>query len=519
VETEIKETNDDERSHNAPSIHPPAVPPMSSVSFLWIWVCGVAATGSFLIAGAIRITSVLIRAKPVVEKKWTAEWKDISDRSHRWRHVRLLENNESVLGTWGMFRPVILIPAQANEWTDERIRLVLTHEFAHIKRFDWLLQIIAEIARCVYWFNPLFWIACRWLRRESEQACDSAVLNRGFAATDYAAHLLEIARTLKRSTPKWAPVLAMSQQRDLERRFITMFDSAKNHRALTRGVACTVATFGVFVTLPLAAMRATERSTEPRPTASTVMRVAASAAPTHTVKAVPARASKSTVIGSAMPSKSPEISQGTAQAPDTVDLTGVVSDASGAVIPGVLVTVTRVDGTVSQTTTRDAGNYEFKALPKGLYKLDAQLPGFANSARRLNLISNGPVRQNIMLSIGSVTEEVLVTAAGQARSVPPAGMPQRIRVGGNVLAATLISQVKPVYPQSLQNAGVQGRVQLQGVIATDGSLVGLRVVSRSNPDLAAAALDAVRQWRYTSAMLNGEPIEVLTDITLQFELQ
>src|SRR5206468_3458320 len=81
-------------------------------------------------------------------------------------------------------------------WTDERARIVLSHEIAHIRRGDWLAQMLGEVLRAIHWFNPLVWIVCRRLRQESEHACDDAVLGSGVAAADYASHLLDLARTV-----------------------------------------------------------------------------------------------------------------------------------------------------------------------------------------------------------------------------------------------------------------------------------------------------------------------------------
>jgi periplasmic protein TonB len=111
-----------------------------------------------------------------------------------------------------------------------------------------------------------------------------------------------------------------------------------------------------------------------------------------------------------------------------------------------------------------------------------------------------------------------VTAAGQPRPPAPQTTPQRIRVGGNVIAANLISQVKPVYPQSARDAGIEGLVHLQGIIGRDGNFLTVYVVSSKDRDLATAALDAVKQWRYKPTLLNGEPIEVVTDVEVEFTL-
>ena len=67
-------------------------------------------------------------------------------------------------------------------WTLDRVHVVLSHELAHIRRHDWLVQIGAETVRAVLWFNPLVWMVCARLRRESEQACDDEVLGTGVGA-------------------------------------------------------------------------------------------------------------------------------------------------------------------------------------------------------------------------------------------------------------------------------------------------------------------------------------------------
>ena len=128
------------------------------------------------------------------------------------------------------------------------------------------------------------------------------------------------------------------------------------------------------------------------------------------------------------------------------------------------------------------------------------------------------LQQNVILSVGSIAERVTVTAAGQPRPPLPPGTPQRIRVGGNVIAANLISQVKPIYPQTAREAGVEGTVHLQGIIGADGTLIALRALSSNDADLTNAALEAVRQWRYRPTLLNNEPVEVLTDIDVEFKL-
>ena len=97
-------------------------------------------------------------------------------------------------------------------------------------------------------------------------------------------------------------------------------------------------------------------------------------------------------------------------------------------------------------------------------------------------------------------------------------MPKRIQVDGNAQAANLITQVKPNYPPEAKQAGIQGTVQLQAVLGKDGKVQDIKVLS-GEPVLAAAALDAVKQWVYRPTLLNGEPVEVKTTIDVNFTLQ
>ena len=98
-----------------------------------------------------------------------------------------------------------------------------------------------------------------------------------------------------------------------------------------------------------------------------------------------------------------------------------------------------------------------------------------------------------------------------------AATPQRIRVGGNVQAANLIRKVTPVYPPLAKQARVSGTVRFTAVISKDGTIQQLQLVS-GHPLLVQAAQDAVKQWLYKPTLLNGEPVEVVTQIDVNFTL-
>jgi periplasmic protein TonB len=102
-------------------------------------------------------------------------------------------------------------------------------------------------------------------------------------------------------------------------------------------------------------------------------------------------------------------------------------------------------------------------------------------------------------------------------AVPKVATPQRVRVSQGVSQGLLIRKVQPNYPPLARQARIQGNVVLQAEISKDGSIENLRLVS-GHPMLAPAAIEAVKQWRYKPYFLNGEPVEVETQVTVIFSL-
>jgi protein TonB len=125
-------------------------------------------------------------------------------------------------------------------------------------------------------------------------------------------------------------------------------------------------------------------------------------------------------------------------------------------------------------------------------------------------------------SMGGVLGGIIGAVPTAAPPPPPpkvekAVTPQRIKVGGNVQAAKLVRQPKPIYPPLAKQARIQGVVHLSAVIGKDGTIKDLQLIS-GHPLLVQAALDAVKQWVYQPTLLNGEPVEVQTQIDVNFTL-
>jgi protein TonB len=116
---------------------------------------------------------------------------------------------------------------------------------------------------------------------------------------------------------------------------------------------------------------------------------------------------------------------------------------------------------------------------------------------------------------GGIPGQGMVAAVAPPPPKPTA--PTRVKQGGNVTAASIINQTRPLYPPLARQARIQGNVVLHAIIDKDGKVAQLEVIS-GHPLLVQSALDAVKQWRYKPTQLNGDPVEVDTTITVTFTM-
>lgn len=443
-----------------------------ALAVFFAWAFGASLVLFRLSTGLARLAWVSARATALFDDEWMRDTLAISNSFKIGGDVRLLQgiNPVSIPLTWGIFQPVIVLPAGADVWPEERRRIVLSHELAHIARHDWLLQICAELARGLYWFNPLVWLAAARLRQESERACDDAVLRSGIAPSVYASQLLDLARTLESSGRVWSTALAIARPSNLERRFAAMLNPSINRRHLSARTKLLIPCLALALLLPLAALRLTAQD----------------------------RAGKTS---------------------------GSIHDPSGTGIANATIVMSNHDAnTIDMTATDRDGNFSFNGLLAGKYELQIYKPGF--QTYRQPDVSLDPGRDFtaiFTLQVGAVTEHVMVVPENSEKPVVTEktnGKPSRLGIGGTVEAAKLIKRVQPVYPESAKSAGVQGTVVLHAVIGMDGRPLSLRVMnSQVDPDLARSAVEAVSQWRYTPTLLNGNPIEIDTTITVNYSLQ
>lgn len=176
--------------------------------------------------------------------------------------VELLEH-EAVPGpmTFGIRRPVIVLPLDAREWSEAELRRALMHEIEHIQRGDWLMQIVARTVAAVYWFHPLVWTAWRRLGLEAERSCDDAVVISEDSA-DYAEQLVSLAQRMS-ATPT-QPMLGMANRSDLSTRVTAVLDDRlRRGRAGFTFAAGTVAAAALLV-LTVAPVRAIAKQSDER---------------------------------------------------------------------------------------------------------------------------------------------------------------------------------------------------------------------------------------------------------------
>ncbi|HXS96941.1 MAG TPA: TonB family protein [Candidatus Limnocylindrales bacterium] len=187
--------------------------------------------------------------------------------------VAILESEaETMPMTFGVFRPAVLMPAGSGQWDAERRGMVLLHELAHVRRGDPATHLLGRFALALYWWNPLAWTAWREFLKERERAADDLVLNAGARPSEYARHLLEIARSLHCASRLDGAAIAMARGPQLEGRLLAILDSNRNRRSPRRAASVVAALAASALLMPLAAMQTQQAA--PLPNVDSVIREA-----------------------------------------------------------------------------------------------------------------------------------------------------------------------------------------------------------------------------------------------------
>ena len=210
--------------------------------------------------------------------------------------LRISTNDECGPVTWGIFRPVILLPKNSIYWPRERLEAVLRHELAHVRRRNSLAQMLSLIVCAFYWPNPLVWIAARNLRCEAEMAADDAVILSGIKPSAYAGELLQIAAEF-RAQPLMP--LAMAAPSALEAHVNSVLAPTKPRSGVTPMDVFKIACLGMMATTAIAFARPSLAQDAPQPVQSAPLPPADNAAPPQaapmpTPEAMPAPEARAT---------------------------------------------------------------------------------------------------------------------------------------------------------------------------------------------------------------------------------
>ncbi len=437
-----------------------------------IWLAGMVLGLAILLTGVLRLAWLAARAHRITHGRWHDLAEEISRGYGLRRPVTLLQSSHpSLLVTWGLIRPKVILPSAADTWTEERARVVLSHELAHIRRGDWIVQLSAELLRALYWFNPLLWIACRRLRLESEHACDDEVMRRGVEGTDYATHLIDLARALNQSRQMWFPAPAMARPSSLERRVRAMLKNGLDRGSLSGSTRAAIFLLLFAVTAGVAAAQSS-----------------------------------------------------------FVTFTGRVADEQGRGVQSVTMgLVNELREAKYEVKTNADGRFEFIGLPAGEYAVEAKGMGF-QSLKDVLTVAGQNLQRNYVLKVGTLQETVTLDfdssdTSNDAKDTPRVGKTFEPKPtvcvaspgGGYILPPKKIRDAHPYYPSSLRGVWTEGTVKMRARIGVDGYVADVNIVGDAQPDLALSAIAAVREWRFTETLLNCVPVEVTMDVTVNFE--
>jgi beta-lactamase regulating signal transducer with metallopeptidase domain len=228
----------------------------SPAGLLFLWAAGSAGVLLWLLGGRIALRFVRRRAVPLEDGEWHQTLRNAGWLLDVKRPVRLYRSRTATMPvTWGVVRPVVLLPDGADLWSEDQRRAVVLHELSHVARRDCLTQLMAGLACAVYWFHPGVWYAARRMRVERERACDERVLSAGTPPADYAAHLLDLARHCRTTVPAPLVALHMARPSQLEGRLLAVLAGSTARKPPARLGMAAVTAAVVLLTFPLSAMQ------------------------------------------------------------------------------------------------------------------------------------------------------------------------------------------------------------------------------------------------------------------------
>jgi TonB family protein len=421
----------------------------------YVWIAGCAVCLFLAARGIIRQNRIGSRSHDALNGAARSILMRVAEQLRCKRAIRLrLSANNYMPCTWGIVRPNLLLPASSERWPDERLRVVIAHEMAHVQRMDWLFQVLAQIACAAYWFNPLFWIAANQLHRESERACDDSVIRLGVDAREYATHLVEIARSFCQSNAAWSPVLAMARHSALEKRFMALLKPLPNRSAVSLNKAVLILVAALTVVIPIAAMQVSSIPGRPLPIVDQ-----------YTTPPLYSDEARSQAIEGKVTVEVTVTPDGKARALQVVrglghglDQNALVAVRDWHFVPATL------NGRPIEVTTQVDVEFSLK------------------NAELNELIAND----------------------------------MATRIGPGVTPPQVVHRADPVYPSDMTSAKPEGSVVLDAVIPENGIPHVIRVIRSLDWQFDEIAINALKEWRFSPAIKDGEPVKVRMNVAVEF---
>jgi TonB family protein len=288
----------------------------------------------------------------------------------------------------------------------------------------------------------------------------------------------------------------------------------------------------LLVSVPIAGLSITA---EPAPMAPSTL---ASTMASQPAGAPAASAARPDATVSRPSARRPAAATGAIARQQPAALAGTVADQSGRPVPNVPVKVTDpATSATAETTTDQSGQFAVANLAPGRYDVRISKPGFkpldlslvvraGETGRVQGVLQLGRVAESITVSHGPITVipgagTPVTPGAARARHVAPAPVDDpcaHSTEGGCITPPLKLADARPIYPANHAQANVAGEVVIDAVIRSDGSVAQLQPKPDSDPDFAAAAMHAIRLWKFSPTRLNGEPVEVGMTVKVAFQI-
>ncbi len=488
-----------------------------------VWAAGAAISFAQMLFGWTAIERLRRGATPFTMPGFAAMTKLLNIKGE----VDLVETARGSMPiTYGLLRPAIFMPSDAREWSAERRRIVLLHELAHVRRSDGTTHLLARTALGLYWWNPLAWAAWRELLKERERAADDLVLGVGGCASEYASHLLEIARSMQSPAALGWVALAMARPSQLEGRLSAILDSSRDRKAPRRISVIAVSLAAIGVMAPVAALQAKSDTAQAK--AGNQASVGSAAAGLikqgdevreqrkyDQAKAIYGKALDAAVNG-------PESATALIRLA-TVELAmknfeEAIGDSEQAQTAD---STKAAEARMWMAITRERQNNLEAADALYQSALAAENPNSAAAATIMELHAQLLQQQGRTDEAAAMRNQAASTRKEQAAQATAIGGPSSsnvYRVGQDIAPPSLLSKVEPVYTEEARLAKYQGTVLLSAEVGTDGSAHNIKVLRALAFGLDEKAIEAVSQWRFKSGTKDGQPVTVAATIEVNFRL-